>query len=682
MRKLALIAILFLLIPVRGYAVSVSPLPSGRTQFSNSSGLLVGGFVYTCVGGATCPGTPLATFTDYTGAHQNTNPIVLDAYGSASIWLTPSVAYKLVIEDSAGVVQWTEDGITANIPSGGGIVDVQNLNGIRFPDQFTGADAGAKQDAAIADLAGLPGVLFDTTNLSCGVPASIPNNVLIMDWRQCTDIIPGSPTGSTTDPMRPQVLLFKQALGEFDETALDGTVTLTDGNTTITGVGTHFTTQLNITTYITPVIKLSSTATATCWEPVSSVTDDTHATAVSNTPAGCGGSGAAVRMKGQLGLGVQTNITGGYPNTQQMGEYSVLQGVVHRSAGTRGIYGANFNLRYDTAATSTSGQAYGVECDISNASGTDDATSNNSFCFSGISAGTNIAGTGMFVGATNAPTNGWIRGGFISGFSDVGLLIQNTWTGSTVQAIHILPNATDVLTFNPAVCVADVADTICPAALNYDGSASLQGDLRMNTVAASTNAISLTGKALANTPVFSTGVDGDSVPRYEILADGTQELGPGSGALDTVFSRSGIGVLSVTGSFNASAGFRMGGTAPSNHILLGDGTNYVDSATLPSTSLNVTSSTPIANLNAYPYTLDHGGTQIVGPHIVQDTCTLGTDCSVTLVGAAIFANTSYVCMARDVTTAANVVTIAKTSVSQIDFTGTGTDVIEYFCNGR
>lgn len=674
--------LLFLLFTSTAAAQSVSPLPNGRTQFSNSSGLLVGGFVYTCVGGSVCPGTPLATYTDYTGGSQNTNPITLDAHGSASIWLTPSTSYKLVIEDSLGVVQWTEDGIVANPVGSSVTVSYQNLNGIRFPDQFAGANATAKQDAAITDIGAGPGLLFDTANLTCGVASSIPNNVLIMDWRQCEDIVPGPPNGSTTRPERPQVLLLKQNLGEYDTISLTGTFTLTDGSTTVTGVGTAFDTELSTTTYLAPVIKLSSASTTTCWAKVASVADATHLTLAANEPAGCGGSGTAVQMRGQLGIGVQANISGGFPNTQAMGEYSSYQAIIHRSAGTRGIYGANYNLRYDTPATANDGQAYGVEVDILNASGVDDATSNNSYGILDVSAGTNIAGTGLFVGSVDT-TNLWTRGAFISGYQTYGLLLQNTNTGNTVQAVHIIPNATDVLTFNPAVCVADVADATCTATLNFDGSSTLKGDLRMNA-AASTNSITLTGKALASTPVFSTSVTGDTIPRFEILADGTIEWGPGSGALDATLSRTGVGELTVVstlkaGQFNSTIAT---GTAPLVIASTTQVANLNVSSCTPGCTLGITSTAPITNLNAYPFTVSHAGTQLVGPHIVQDQCTLGTSCSVTLVGSAIFADTNYVCMARDVTTAANVVTIAKTSVSQIDFTGTGTDVIEYICNGR
>jgi hypothetical protein len=65
-------------------------LPVPRIQFSDANGV------------------PLATYQDANGAAANTNPVVLDASGSASIWLS-TAAYKIVLEDVNNVVQWTVD---------------------------------------------------------------------------------------------------------------------------------------------------------------------------------------------------------------------------------------------------------------------------------------------------------------------------------------------------------------------------------------------------------------------------------------------------------------------------------------------------------------------------------------------------------------------------------------------
>ena len=77
------------------------------------------------------------------------------------------------------------------------------------------------------------------------------------------------------------------------------------------------------------------------------------------------------------------------------------------------------------------------------------------------------------------------------------------------------------------------------------------------------------------------------------------------------------------------------------------------------------------------------GTRSTSTHTVKDTCTLGTSCSVTLAGSAAFTNSgTYDCWARDATTPANAVTIARSSGSVVTFTGTGTDVINFLCTGN
>lgn len=77
------------------------------------------------------------------------------------------------------------------------------------------------------------------------------------------------------------------------------------------------------------------------------------------------------------------------------------------------------------------------------------------------------------------------------------------------------------------------------------------------------------------------------------------------------------------------------------------------------------------------------GTEQVGaPHIVQDTCTLGTNCGVTLSGSAAYTNaTSYTCTCQDETAIVSC-KVAQTSGSAFTITGTGTDVIRYSCAGN
>jgi hypothetical protein len=94
---------------------SLTPTP--KQQFFDANGdPLVAGKVYTYAGGTT---TPIATYTDQTGATANTNPIILDSRGMANIWLQPTIAYKFLITDENNVTQYTTDNI---------LVPVDNLS--------------------------------------------------------------------------------------------------------------------------------------------------------------------------------------------------------------------------------------------------------------------------------------------------------------------------------------------------------------------------------------------------------------------------------------------------------------------------------------------------------------------------------------------------------------------------
>ena len=86
---------------------SISPVPF--LQFIDANGNpLSGGKLYTYAAGTT---TPLATYTTSAGTIANTNPVILDSAGRASVWLAAGV-YKFVLKDSNDVLSYTTDNIT------------------------------------------------------------------------------------------------------------------------------------------------------------------------------------------------------------------------------------------------------------------------------------------------------------------------------------------------------------------------------------------------------------------------------------------------------------------------------------------------------------------------------------------------------------------------------------------
>ena len=80
---------------------------------------LSGGKLFQYAAGTT---TKLATYTDSTGATQNTNPIILNSRGECNLWLAQSIPYKLVLSpstdsDPPSTPFWTVDNVTS-VPSG------------------------------------------------------------------------------------------------------------------------------------------------------------------------------------------------------------------------------------------------------------------------------------------------------------------------------------------------------------------------------------------------------------------------------------------------------------------------------------------------------------------------------------------------------------------------------------
>lgn len=98
-------------------------LPNVIQYFYDSGGApLAGGKLYSYQAGTT---TPLATYTDEGAGTPNTNPIVLNAAGQASVWLG-SGAYKFKLTDSLGSVQWIVDNVSYINP---GSIDLTKIGG-------------------------------------------------------------------------------------------------------------------------------------------------------------------------------------------------------------------------------------------------------------------------------------------------------------------------------------------------------------------------------------------------------------------------------------------------------------------------------------------------------------------------------------------------------------------------
>lgn len=129
---------------------------------------LAGGKVFTYDAGTT---TPRATYTDQSGGTPNANPVILDAAGTAHIWLDGE-AYKFVVTDSADVAApfGTVDNIQLQEPDTDTIFGVDTVaamkaytgsaSSIRTLGYYTKGDGGAavywhdSSDAVSADNGG------------------------------------------------------------------------------------------------------------------------------------------------------------------------------------------------------------------------------------------------------------------------------------------------------------------------------------------------------------------------------------------------------------------------------------------------------------------------------------------------------------------------------------------------
>ena len=86
-------------------------MPQGKQQYFTAGGIpLVGGKVYTYAAGTT---TPLATYTTAAASTPNTNPVILDSRGEASIFFS-AANYKIVVKDSLDSTIWTQDNLAGD----------------------------------------------------------------------------------------------------------------------------------------------------------------------------------------------------------------------------------------------------------------------------------------------------------------------------------------------------------------------------------------------------------------------------------------------------------------------------------------------------------------------------------------------------------------------------------------
>lgn len=138
-------------------------------ELDNNGKPLAGGLVYSYAAGTT---TTVATYTDSTGATQNTNPVVLNARGEAQIWGAIGVSYKFVVTDSLGNIIRTVDNVTvAPATSGSFVVTATGFSGTAPTGTIYWTQVGNVVTAAL--LGTISGTSNDSGFGLTGIPAAL-----------------------------------------------------------------------------------------------------------------------------------------------------------------------------------------------------------------------------------------------------------------------------------------------------------------------------------------------------------------------------------------------------------------------------------------------------------------------------------------------------------------------------
>lgn len=138
--------------------------PNAKQQFFTNTGELAAGYLlYTYAANTT---TPLATYSNRAGTVANPNPIIMDARGEATVYLTTGLVYDYVLKTPLGATEWTREDIEADPLA----TDLAS----------TEAGKGAEM-VGFRDLAS-PAFLKTTSDLLNGIPVNVLRNIDKSRW--------------------------------------------------------------------------------------------------------------------------------------------------------------------------------------------------------------------------------------------------------------------------------------------------------------------------------------------------------------------------------------------------------------------------------------------------------------------------------------------------------------------
>lgn len=155
--------------------------PYAIQQFFDDNGdPLAGGKLYTYEAGTT---TLKTTYTDSTGSSANTNPIILDSAGRATVWLDTG-SYKFVLDDSADVNVDEVDNITgaaANV-FGSSVESISTNTNITTASENVLYQCTASLTLSLLAVASAgEGFIFGVTNTGSGTVTIDPDGAETID---------------------------------------------------------------------------------------------------------------------------------------------------------------------------------------------------------------------------------------------------------------------------------------------------------------------------------------------------------------------------------------------------------------------------------------------------------------------------------------------------------------------
>jgi hypothetical protein len=361
--------------------------------------------------------------------------------------------------------------------------------------------------------------------------------------------------------------------------AITGTsVTMTNGSTAVTGVGTSFNTQL----VAGEAIKLNADANS-AWMNIASIGGATSLT-LTNTYAGTGGTGAASYESPTIGF------------------------VVGQFAGAEVTGCCRAPWAFNSVTQVDNGQegnvAYNTENDFNNNSGYDAKITNNLIDqligHDTVSGGTNKPLTAIQVRASNPPTNSWQEAMSLANFHTFGLNISSGDSGSI--AIQLIPP--DDTSANE-LTGRNHANTNTPWFIQNSGGAQFV-TLGVGTAGVISGGISFTGLTSGTSSITGPAVAGtltNAIVSSNALQAGV--AGTAGGILAMGGSTSGIATLTapaVAGTLSnaiiSSNALQAGAAGGAGGVLgVGGSTSGVATFTAPAVAGTLTN--PVISSNAF-----------------------------------------------------------------------------------